>query len=146
MRPPLKSNTDSSSDATFNNLWVGNLAGDVSDSDLRNLFEKHGVVDTVTCYPSRSYAFVNMRRPDDAKRAKESLQGVVLRGASLKIDFAKPVCIVSLGFCSCLLFLLLLLLLLYGSSLLYVYSLINALSRVSKLSFVFRLHISTLGR
>ncbi|KAK1411434.1 hypothetical protein QVD17_37983 [Tagetes erecta] len=90
MRPPFKSNIDSSSDAMFNNLWVGNLTADVTDSDLRNLFEKHGVVDTVTCYPSRSYAFVNMRRPEDAKRAKESLQGVVLRGGSLKIDFAKP--------------------------------------------------------
>ncbi|KAL7611972.1 hypothetical protein Lser_V15G05886 [Lactuca serriola] len=81
---------ESSSDAMFNNLWVGNLAADVTDSDLRNLFEKHGAVDSVTCYPSRSYAFVNMKRPADAKRAKESLQGFVLRGSALKIDFAKP--------------------------------------------------------
>jgi len=137
MRPPFKSNIDSSSDAMFNNLWVGNLTADVTDSDLRNLFEKHGVVDTVTCYPARSYAFVNMRRPEDAKRAKESLQGVVLRGGSLKIDFAKPVCIALLGFCHCLLFLGLFLLL-YGSSLLYDFvdiriNLVKALSRVSKL-------------
>ncbi|KAI3795089.1 hypothetical protein L1987_37733 [Smallanthus sonchifolius] len=105
MRPPFKSNIqafgaanftgkqnqfESSSDAMFNNLWVGNLAADVTDSDLRSLFEKHGAVDSVTCYPARSYAFVNMKRPEDAKRAKESLQGVVLRGGSLKIDFAKP--------------------------------------------------------
>ncbi|CAH1429431.1 unnamed protein product [Lactuca virosa] len=81
---------ESSSDAMFNNLWVGNLAADVTDSNLRNLFEKHGAVDSVTCYPSRSYAFVNMKRPEDAKRAKESLQGFVLRGSALKIDFAKP--------------------------------------------------------
>ncbi|KAD7477835.1 hypothetical protein E3N88_00971 [Mikania micrantha] len=105
MRPPFKPNNqafgtanttgkqnlyESSSDAMFNNLWVGNLAADVTDSDLRSLFEKHGAVDSVTCYPARSYAFVNMRRPEDAKRAKDSLQGVVLRGGSLKIDFAKP--------------------------------------------------------
>ncbi|KAI3797972.1 hypothetical protein L1987_33237 [Smallanthus sonchifolius] len=102
MRPPFKSNFgtanftgkqnlfESSSDAMFNNLWVGNLAANVTDSDLRSLFEKHGAVDSVTCYPSRSYAFVNMKRPEDAKRAKESLQGVVLCGGSLKIDFAKP--------------------------------------------------------
>ncbi|XP_071706431.1 flowering time control protein FPA-like [Rutidosis leptorrhynchoides] len=97
MRPPFKSNSNqslsnisSSSESTVNNnLWVGNLSADVTDSDLRNLFEKHGVVDSITCYPTRSYAFVNMRRPEDAKRAKDSLQGVVLRGGSLKIDFAK---------------------------------------------------------
>ncbi|XP_024971548.1 flowering time control protein FPA-like [Cynara cardunculus var. scolymus] len=105
MGPPMKSNRqgfgtanvtgkqnlfDSSSDAMFNNLWVGNLSADVTDSDLRILFEKHGAVDSVTCYPSRSYAFVNMNRTEDAKKAKESLQGVVLRGSPLKIDFAKP--------------------------------------------------------
>lgn len=104
MRPPFKSNnqqlgTSSSSDAAmFNNLWVGNLAADVTDSDLRNLFEKYGGVDTVTCYPARSYAFVNMNRPEDAKRAKDAIQGFVLRGGALKIDFAKPVCIALLGF------------------------------------------------
>lgn len=105
MGPPIKPNKqsfgtanvigkqnlfESSSEAMFNNLWVGNLAADVTDSDLRNLFEKHGAVDNVTCYPSRSYAFINMKRPEDAKRAKESLQGFVLRGSALKIDFAKP--------------------------------------------------------
>ncbi|GJR82634.1 flowering time control protein FPA-like protein [Tanacetum coccineum] len=73
------------------NLWVGNLTPDVTESDLRSLFEKHGAVDSVTCYPSRSYAFVNMKRPEDAKRARDSLQGLGLRGtSSLKIDFAKP--------------------------------------------------------
>lgn len=103
MGPPIKPNKqsfgnvtgkqnlfDSSSEAMFTNLWVGNLAADVTDSDLRNLFEKQGAVDNVTSYPSRSYAFVNMRRHEDAKRAKESLQGFVLRGNALKIDFAKP--------------------------------------------------------
>ncbi|KAJ0799530.1 putative RNA recognition motif domain, nucleotide-binding alpha-beta plait domain superfamily [Helianthus annuus] len=84
--------------------------------DLRNLFEKHGVVDSVTCYPARSYAFVNMRRPEDAKRAKDSLQAVVLRGGSLKIDFAKPVCIVFV-----VRVFRMLLLLFYGIDLLYVY-------------------------
>ncbi|KAJ9541674.1 hypothetical protein OSB04_028180 [Centaurea solstitialis] len=101
MGPPMKSSKqnlfDSSSDAGMNNLWVGNLGADVTDADLRNLFEKHGAVDSVTCYPSRSYAFVNMRRAEDARKAKDSLQGLVLRGTSLKIDFAKPVCIASLG-------------------------------------------------
>lgn len=83
----MKSNKGGGGDTFINNnLWVGNLTPDVTDSDLRSLFEKHGVVDSVTCYPSRSYAFVNMKRPEDAKRARDALQGV----GSLKIDFAKP--------------------------------------------------------
>ncbi|XP_021971316.1 flowering time control protein FPA-like [Helianthus annuus] len=129
MRPPFKSNntisnknlTDSSpSDAMFSNLWVGNLTADVTELDLRNLFEKHDVVESVTRYPARSYAFVNMKRPEDAKRAKESLQAVVLRGGSLKIDFAKPVCIVFVVVVVRV-FRMLLSLLLYGIDLLYVY-------------------------
>ncbi|XP_022004228.1 flowering time control protein FPA-like [Helianthus annuus] len=128
MRPPFKSNntisnknlTDSSPfDAMFSNLWVGNLTADVTELDLRNLFEKHAVVDSVTRYLARSYAFVNMRRPEDAKRAKESLQAVVLRGGSLKIDFAKSDCIVFIVVVR--VFRMLLSLLLYGIDLLYVY-------------------------
>lgn len=80
-----------------NNLWVGSLSGEVTESDLRNLFEKHGGVDTVTCYPSRNYAFIKLKNVDDAKRAKDNLQGVVLRGNPMKIDFAKPVCAILLG-------------------------------------------------
>ncbi|XP_024983245.1 flowering time control protein FPA-like isoform X3 [Cynara cardunculus var. scolymus] len=82
--------SESSWDTVSCNLWVGNLAADVSDSDLRNLFEKHGCVETITCYPSRNYAFIYLKGAEDAKRARDNLQGVVLRGNPLKIDFAKP--------------------------------------------------------
>lgn len=82
--------SESSWDTVSCNLWVGNLAADVSDSDLRNLFEKHGCVESITCYPSRNYAFIYLKGAEDAKRARDNLQGVVLRGNPLKIDFAKP--------------------------------------------------------
>lgn len=73
-----------------NNLWVGNLNENVSDSDLMNLFSKHGHVDSITSYPSRSYAFVYYRRVEDAKLALKALGGTVFRGKTLKIEFAKP--------------------------------------------------------
>ncbi|KAK9068784.1 hypothetical protein SSX86_012900 [Deinandra increscens subsp. villosa] len=73
-----------------NTLWVGNLATGVSDSDLKNIFEKRGGVNNVTCFPSRNHAFVYLRNAEDARRAKVNLQGVVLHGNPLKIDFAKP--------------------------------------------------------
>nr|XP_043610767.1 flowering time control protein FPA-like [Erigeron canadensis]XP_043610768.1 flowering time control protein FPA-like [Erigeron canadensis] len=73
-----------------NNLWVGSLAGDVTETELRKLFEKHGGVDSVCCYPSRNYAFVYLNNADDAKKARDNLQGVVVHGIPLKIEFAKP--------------------------------------------------------
>ncbi|KAJ9558700.1 LOW QUALITY PROTEIN: hypothetical protein OSB04_013314 [Centaurea solstitialis] len=86
-----KPSTESSSwDTVSCNLWVGNLSPDVSDSDLRNLFAKHGFVENIVCYSSRNYAFVYFKGAEDAKRARDSLQGFILRGNPLKIDFAKP--------------------------------------------------------
>ncbi|GAB4825448.1 hypothetical protein Ancab_008321 [Ancistrocladus abbreviatus] len=72
------------------NLWVGNLSTDVTDADLMEIFGKHGLIDSITSYPSRSYAFLYFRRVDDATSAKNALQGFVLKGNSLKIEFAKP--------------------------------------------------------
>ncbi|KAG4386782.1 hypothetical protein AAZX31_11G123800 [Glycine max] len=73
-----------------NNLWVGNLAADVTDADLMELFAKYGALDSVTSYSARSYAFVFFKRVEDAKAAKNALQGTSLRGSSLKIEFARP--------------------------------------------------------
>ncbi|KAK2975940.1 hypothetical protein RJ640_008040 [Escallonia rubra] len=73
-----------------NNLWVGNLSADVTDPELASLFGRHGAVDNVTSYPSRSYAFVFFKRLDDARKAKDALQGAPLHGNALKIEFAKP--------------------------------------------------------
>ncbi|KAF5465404.1 hypothetical protein F2P56_015415 [Juglans regia] len=96
MPPPIKSgrpvrNADSDeSETPSNNLWVGNLASDVTDSDLMNLFARYGALDSVTTYSLRSYAFVFFKRIEDAKAAKEALQGVELRGNPVKIEFARP--------------------------------------------------------
>ncbi|KAK6930536.1 RNA recognition motif domain [Dillenia turbinata] len=73
-----------------NNLWVGNLTADVTDSDLMELFGKYGALDSITSYSSRSYAFVYFKRMEDARAAKDALQGALLRGNSIKIEFARP--------------------------------------------------------
>lgn len=96
MPPPSKSsrtgrNPDSDeSETPSNNLWVGNLASDVTDSDLMDLFAQYGALDSVTSYSSRSYAFIFFKRIEDAKAAKEALQGAELRGHPVKIEFARP--------------------------------------------------------
>ncbi len=91
----------SAAETPSNNLWVGNLASDVADSDLMDLFAQYGALDSVTSYSARSYAFVFFKRIEDAKAAKDTLQGADLHGHPIKIEFARPVCsdlCVSLGF------------------------------------------------
>ncbi|OMO68019.1 hypothetical protein CCACVL1_20129 [Corchorus capsularis] len=94
MAPPMKQQKigkeSEESDTPSNNLWVGNLSGETVDSDLMELFNKYGALDSVTTYSSRSYAFVYFKRVEDAKAAKEALQGTALHGNPIKIEFARP--------------------------------------------------------
>ncbi|KAH7834052.1 hypothetical protein Vadar_012281 [Vaccinium darrowii] len=73
------------------NLWLGILSSELTDSDLKNLFLKYGNVHSVTTpNPSRTYAFVYFILIEDAKEAMKGLRGSVLRGNETQIDFAKP--------------------------------------------------------
>ena len=102
MVPPLNQQKlgkeSEESETPSNNLWVGNLSGETVDSDLMELFNKYGVLDSVTTYSSRSYAFVYFKRVEDAKAAKDALQGTTLHGNQIKIEFARPVRFVVLPF------------------------------------------------
>ena len=80
--------------AMSNNLWVGNIGRDVTDSDLYDLFSQYGALDGVTSYSTRSYAFVLFKRKEEAAAAKEALQGTPVRGLPIKIEFARPVRII----------------------------------------------------
>ncbi|KAF5180603.1 Flowering time control protein fpa [Thalictrum thalictroides] len=73
-----------------NNLWIGNLTTDTSDADLFDLFGRYGEVDSVTNYASRNYAFIYFKRLEDARAATEGLQNALLRGNSIRIEFARP--------------------------------------------------------
>ncbi|KAJ8558090.1 hypothetical protein K7X08_004856 [Anisodus acutangulus] len=73
-----------------NNLWVGNLAPDVTDSDLTSLFQKYGPLDSVTSYSSRGFGFLYFKNINDAKEAKDALQGSFFHGNPIRIEFAKP--------------------------------------------------------
>ncbi|CAK9148597.1 unnamed protein product [Ilex paraguariensis] len=90
MKPSHNPKDPDEPETPSNNLWVGNLSSEVTDSDLMSLFENHGALDGIASYTARSFAFVYFRRIEDAKSAKEALQGVVLKGHAIKIDFAKP--------------------------------------------------------
>lgn len=73
-------------------LWVGNLSPDTVDSDVMTVFSKFGALDCNTMHGARSYSFVFFRSIEDAKAAKDALQGSTLHGNTVKIEFARPVC------------------------------------------------------
>ncbi|KFK37173.1 flowering time control protein fpa [Arabis alpina] len=73
-----------------NNLWVGSLTTDTTESDLTELFGRYGDVDRITAYSTRSFAFIYYRRVEEAVAAKEALQGANLNGSEIKIQYARP--------------------------------------------------------
>ncbi|KAL3687423.1 hypothetical protein R1sor_013732 [Riccia sorocarpa] len=70
-------------------LWVGNVSQEVTESLLREKFSKYGPIESVTVYSQRNYAFINFKNLENAQDAKNALQGVVLGGLAMRIEFAK---------------------------------------------------------
>ncbi|HWX43370.1 MAG TPA: RNA-binding protein [Blastocatellia bacterium] len=77
-------------------LFVGNLSHDTTGEDLRALFGESGQVESCSVITdrdtgrSKGFAFVEMGSNEEAKAAKEKLNGQDLHGRALKIDDAKP--------------------------------------------------------
>lgn len=97
---PFRAREAEDSGFKSNNLWVGSLTTDTTESDLTELFGRFGDVDRITAYSTRGFAFIYYRRVEEAVAAKEALQGANLNGSPLKIEYARPVCsylFVSLG-------------------------------------------------
>ena len=78
------------------NIYVGNLAYGVTESDLQDAFEKHGKVDSARIITDRNtgnskgFAFVEMPDDAEAKAAMAELDGKELSGRPIKVNEAKP--------------------------------------------------------
>jgi RNA recognition motif-containing protein len=78
------------------NIFVGNLAFNTTDHDLRQLFEPYGTVDTINIITdrytgqSRGFGFVEMPDNATAKAAIQGLQGKALGGRTLNVNEARP--------------------------------------------------------
>lgn len=76
-------------------LYVGNLSYDTTEDSLRDHFSAAGTVTDVAVITdratgrSRGFAFVTMGSDDEAKQARDSLDGKDLDGRPLKIDEAR---------------------------------------------------------
>ncbi|KAL7186026.1 hypothetical protein ACSBR2_027894 [Camellia fascicularis] len=70
-------------------LWVGNLSHSIEEKNVTRHFLKFGELESVSFQPGRSYAFINFKNEEDAFAAVSALNGFVVAGNPLKIEFAK---------------------------------------------------------
>jgi cold-inducible RNA-binding protein len=78
------------------NIFVGNLDFSATDSSIRALFERYGIVDRVNLVTdrdtgrSRGFAFVEMNNSEEADRAIAGLNGANIEGRALNVNDARP--------------------------------------------------------
>ena len=77
------------------NIYVGNFAFSVTESDLKETFGAHGTVQTASIIKdkfsgeSRGFGFVEMPNREEATKAIAALNGKDLKGRALKVNEAQ---------------------------------------------------------
>jgi RNA recognition motif-containing protein len=78
------------------NIHIGNLAYNVTEDDLRNIFSNFGEVSIVNIIKERSsgqskgFGFVEMPNNSEADKAMKALNGSKLKDQAIKLSQAKP--------------------------------------------------------
>ena len=80
----------------MNNILVGNLSLNVTEQDIRSLFDKHGMVRRCNMMTdrrtglSRGFGFIEMKTDAEAAEAIVALNRTDLNGKTLKVNQARP--------------------------------------------------------
>jgi RNA recognition motif-containing protein len=78
------------------NIYVGNLAYEVTEEDLKEAFEAFGEIETIRVLKdnntgrSKGFGFVEMSNNTDAQSAIDGLNDQELKGRALKVNTARP--------------------------------------------------------
>ena len=78
------------------NIYVGNLAQNVQEADLNNLFSQHGKVRSVKIIQdmftkiSKGFGFVEMLVKEEAQKALDVLNTFELKGQKIVVSEARP--------------------------------------------------------
>ena len=78
------------------NIYVGNLAREVTEDDLREAFAAFGQVSTATVIKdkfsgeSRGFGFVEMPSKNEAQTAIDEMNGKDLKGRTINVNEARP--------------------------------------------------------
>lgn len=77
-------------------LYVGNLSFEVTDDELRQMFETHGAVESAKIATdqdtgrSRGFGFIEMSTNNEAEAAISALNGSQLGGRTLIVNESRP--------------------------------------------------------
>jgi RNA recognition motif-containing protein len=78
------------------NIYAGNLLRNLSEDELRQVFETYGTVQTAAIIKdkisgeSRGFGFVEMPNQDEATKAISGLNGRDFKGRAMTVNEAKP--------------------------------------------------------
>ncbi len=78
------------------NIYVGNLAREATEDDLRQAFEACGQVESANIIKdkfsgeSRGFGFVEMPAQEEAKKAIEEMNGKEIAGRVISVNEARP--------------------------------------------------------
>lgn len=78
------------------NIYAGNLAFNMTEGDLRSMFEAHGKVDRASLVKdrmsgdSKGFGFVEMPNDKEAKAAIAALNDMDTQGRKMTVNEAKP--------------------------------------------------------
>jgi RNA recognition motif-containing protein len=76
------------------NIYVGSLQYDVTEDELRTIFETYGAVDTVKIIMdkfsgrSKGFGFIEMTDNQEAEQAIQSLNGTEINGRRIVVNLA----------------------------------------------------------
>lgn len=73
-----------------NKLYVGNLKYSATIEDLAGLFKEYGDVKEVKIIEGKGFGFVELSTPEEAREAKEELNGTEFMGRTLRVNDAHP--------------------------------------------------------
>ncbi len=71
-------------------LYVGNLTYSVTEKQLEELFSQYGDVKDVRIIERKGFGFVEMGTPEEAEKAKETLNETEFVGRTMRVDEARP--------------------------------------------------------
>jgi RNA recognition motif-containing protein len=78
------------------NIYVGNLANEVNEDDLRGIFDAFGQVESVNILKdkfsgkSKGFGFLEMPSRDEAQVAIKETNGIDLKGTAIRVNEAHP--------------------------------------------------------
>ncbi|XP_030762505.1 hrp65 protein-like isoform X1 [Sitophilus oryzae] len=79
-----------------NRLYVGNIGSEVTEEDLTELFKSYGETAELFVNKDKNFGFIKLDFHSNAEKAKQELDGSLLKGRNLKIRFAPNIATIKL--------------------------------------------------